>query len=83
MSENPSSGGIAGMGAGLGMGLAAGSAMGSLAQAVFQQSTPTSTPSAEADPVEKLAKLKQMLDSGLIEQADYDAVKKEILAKML
>lgn len=83
MSENPSSGGIAGMGAGLGMGLAAGSAMGSLAQAVFQQSTPTTTPSAEADPVEKLAKLKQMLDSGLIEQADYDAAKKEILAKMI
>jgi len=35
-----------------------------------------------ADPVEQLGKLKQMLDAGLIEQAEYDAKKTEILGRM-
>lgn len=32
--------------------------------------------------MEKLAKLKKMLDAGLIEQADFDSKKAEILANM-
>ena len=31
----------------------------------------------------KLAKFKQMLDNGLITQADYDAAKAEILKKLI
>lgn len=34
------------------------------------------------DPMEVLGKLKKMLDSGLIEQAEYDAKKAEILSRM-
>lgn len=91
MSKNPGSGGIASMGAGLGMGMAAGGAMGSLAQAVFQQPLQQSQPATNSsvtsttsvDPMEKLSKLKQMFDAGLIEQEEYDSVKKEILSKMI
>jgi len=35
-----------------------------------------------ADPTEKLAQLKKMLDGGLITQAEYDTKKGEILSKM-
>ena len=34
------------------------------------------------DPVETLTKLKRLLDAGLIEQAEYDAKKSEILSRM-
>jgi len=37
------------------------------------------TPPAEADPVAQLTKFKQMLDAGLITQADYDAAKAKVL----
>lgn len=43
------------------------------------QSPPS--PSQE-DPMEVLGKLKRMLDAGLIEQAEYDAKKAEILSRM-
>ena len=46
-----------------------------------QTSTPVQTLKTE-DPRETLAKLKQMLDEGLIEQADYDAKKSEVLSRM-
>merc|ERR1712060_406832 len=36
----------------------------------------------DSDPAEKLAKLKAMLDDGLITEADYDAKKADILANM-
>ncbi len=42
---------------------------------------PTTQPIAE-DPVEVLGKLKRLLDAGLIEQAEYDAKKAEILSRM-
>lgn len=35
-----------------------------------------------ADPTEKLKQLKRMLDEELITEADYEAKKAEILAKM-
>ena len=35
-----------------------------------------------ADPVEVLGKLKRLLDAGLIEQEEYDAKKREILANL-
>ena len=44
---------------------------------------PSQTPSAPAeDPVAKLAKAKQMLDQGLISEAEYESVKAKILAQM-
>ena len=45
--------------------------------AVTNQSQPT-----VEDPVEVLGKLKKLLDAGLIEQAEYDAKKEEILSRM-
>lgn len=49
--------------------------------AVQQTPVESATPAAE-DPVEVLAKLKRMLDAGLIEQSEYDAKKAEILSRM-
>lgn len=40
------------------------------------------TSGAAEDPMETLGKLKKMLDAGLIEQAEYDAKKAEILSRM-
>ena len=64
--------GAAGM---MGIGMASGmmGGMGSL-----QQPVAPATPAAE-DPVAKLKKAKEMLDLGLITQADYDAVKTKAL----
>ena len=44
-------------------------------------SAPANTANAE-DPMEVLGKLKKLLDAGLIEQAEYDAKKAEILSRM-
>jgi len=51
----------------------------------FTQKTADTPPTqnvATDDPVVTLKKLKEMLDLGLIEQAEYDAKKKEIMNKM-
>lgn len=57
----------------MGMGMnAVGGAMGMMQQP--QQAAP-----AAEDPMAKLSKMKQMLDAGLITQADYDAAKAKIL----
>ena len=82
------------MGAGMSVGMAAGAAMTGMAGQMFanplmaqpqntaqgQQQQAASAPSD--DPVETLAKLKRMLDAGLIEQSEYDAKKAEILSRM-
>lgn len=60
----------------MGMGLnAVGGAVGDLQQ---QPTQPASTVTTE-DPMEKLAKMKKMLDEGLITQEDYDKAKEKIL----
>ena len=82
----------AGTGGLIGMGMAAGATgIGALQQPVpgiGGQSTPPgmapppppAPPAAPAeDPVAKLAKFKEMLDAGLITQADYDAAKNKVL----
>lgn len=52
-------------------------------QSAVPQSNGEATKSTAAeDPVETLAKLKRMLDAGLIEQSEYDAKKAEILGRM-
>lgn len=77
-SAGENGGGAAGM-AFMGMGMnAVGGAMGGLQQQPTQPAQPTQ-PTAAEDPVEKLAKLKKMLDAGLITQEDYDAAKAKIL----
>lgn len=48
---------------------------------VGSSQTTTSTGPQE-DPMETLGKLKKLLDAGLIEQAEYDAKKAEILSRM-
>ncbi len=67
-------GGVSGM-AFMGMGVnAVGGAVGGL-----QQPTQPANNQPAEDPYEKLAKLKKMLDEGLITQEDYDAQKNKIL----
>ena len=90
MAGNP--GNIAGqVGAGLGMGAAAANAFGQMANQMFNPNImpntsgiqQSQTPSGNTnDPMEKLSKLKKMLDAGLIEQSEYDAKKSEILSSM-
>lgn len=65
--ENGGAGNMAFMGMGMN---AVGGAMGGLQQPATQP---------EQDPIEKLKKMKEMLDAGLITQEDYDEQKKKIL----
>ncbi len=67
-----------------GMGMAAGVAGISGLQQPVAAAVPVATPAAPAaapadDPIARLTKAKQMLDAGLITQADYDAVKAKAL----
>jgi len=74
--ENQGPGGL------VGMGMAAGTTgIGALQQPVQPApQAPAAAPQAPAeDPVAKLAKFKEMLDAGLITQADYDAAKAKAL----
>ncbi|EYR62438.1 virion core protein (lumpy skin disease virus) [Actinotalea ferrariae CF5-4] len=78
------SGGAAGM---LGLAIAAGaSGAAGLQQpstaapsAVVTEATSAASLSDESDPVASLTKFKQLLDAGLITQADYDAAKAKVL----
>ena len=81
MSQNPSSGGLAGAGAGIVAGVEVAKSISKLTDSVFGD-TISSAPQAEDD-VERLAKLKKMLDMQLISQDDYDKVKNEILKKII
>ena len=87
MAANP--GNIAGqVGAGIGMGMATANAFGEIANQMFNSNNvppmqnSVQNNSANDDPMEKLSKLKKMLDAGLIEQSEYDAKKAEILSSM-
>ncbi len=64
----------------MGMGMnSVGGAMSGLQQPVQQPQPQQPEPKQEEDPVEKLTKLKKMLDAGLITQEDYDKAKQKIL----
>jgi len=93
--KNP--GGIAGLGVGLGAGVAMGgqyaNAMNqAYAPQMIPPPQPVPTPQAGAavavaasagdDIMGRLGQLKKMLDAGLIEKAEYDEKKKELLAKL-
>ena len=81
VSQNPSSGGLAGAGAGIVAGVEVAKSISKLTDSVFGENT-SPAPQMEDD-VERLAKLKKMLDKQLISQDDYDKVKNEILKKMI
>jgi membrane protease subunit (stomatin/prohibitin family) len=75
-------GGLAGIGAGLGAGALLGQTM---AQAMTGAASQPAAPAAPAElPIEeRLAKLKGLLDKGLISAADYDSTKAELLKKLI
>jgi membrane protease subunit (stomatin/prohibitin family) len=75
-----SAGENAGVGGLFGMGMATGGIGGlaGLQQPVAAPAPAAAAPAAD-DPIAKLTKAKQMLDAGLITQADYDAVKAKAL----
>ena len=88
-------GSMAGMGMGLGAGMAMGGQMASAVGQSFapvahaQVATPAPAPAApviaataENDIMAKLSQLKKMMEAGLIEKAEYDEKKKDLLSKM-
>lgn len=76
-----SAGQNAGVGGLMGMGIATGGLGGlaGLQQPVAPAPVAAAAPPVADDPIAKLTKAKQMLDAGLITQADYDAVKAKAL----
>lgn len=80
-------GGLAGIGAGLGAGAMLGQAMAQGMSGAMQPPA-AAAPAAPAAPAEvsiedRLAKLKGLLDKGLISAADYDSTKAELLKKLI
>ena len=77
-------GGLAGMGAGLGAGVAVGQAMAQGLSGAFApaQSAAAAAPAQESIE-DRLAKLKGLLDKGLISAVDYDTTKAELLKKLI
>ncbi len=73
-------GGMAGIGANLAVGAVMGQAM---AQAMKPASAEAPAAVAAPDPAVRLGQLKTLLDQGLIQQADYDTAKAEILKKLV
>ena len=59
---------------------AAGNVMGGFQQPVYQQpQQPQQQTQQQEDPYEKLAKLKKLLDDGVISQEEFDEAKKKLL----
>lgn len=84
MVSNPGAGGGAADLAGMALGMAASTPFMAMAQDVVSPVAGAGAPEASSadDPVATLAQLKKLLDMGLIEQADYDSKKAEILGRM-
>jgi membrane protease subunit (stomatin/prohibitin family) len=85
--ENEGSGGMAGMGAGMGAGMMMANMMGQQLQNVNQQqgqqNQQQAQPKMSADEImSAIEKLGKMKDAGLITQEEFDAKKKDLLAKM-
>lgn len=82
-------GGLAGIGAGLGVGAGVGQAMAGAMAGMMQPATQPAAQPAQSvqttseDPQAKLAKLKSLLDGGLISQEDYDKAKAEVLKQLI
>lgn len=79
-------GGLAGVGAGLAAGVGMGQVMMDAlrtAQTPAAPAAPAAPAPAADDPEARLAKLKALLEKGLVTPADYDAAKAEILKKLI
>ena len=80
-------GGMAGLGASLGAGMGVGAVMSqALAGGMAGIANPVAAPApaaAAADPGARLQQLKELLDKGLISQAEFDGVKADILKKLV
>lgn len=79
VSTNEGAGGIAAVGAGLGVGLGMSGAFGEMAQQVVSQNQQSSSANTV---VEKLKKLKEVFELGLISQAEFDVKKQELLSQI-
>jgi membrane protease subunit (stomatin/prohibitin family) len=75
-------GGMAGIGMGLGAGMAMGNQMAGAVNSSLNTANTANAAPAGDDIVGKLSQLKKMLEGGLIEKAEYDEKKKELLSKM-
>ena len=69
----------------MGMGMnAAGNVMGGFQQPVYQQpQQPQQQTQQQEDPYEKLAKLKKLLDDGVISQEEFDEAKKKTFGGLI
>ena len=82
-------GGLAGIGAGLGVGAGVGQAMAGAMAGMMQPAAQSAAQPAQnvqtasEEPQAKLAKLKSLLDGGLIAQEDYDKAKAEVLKQLI
>ena len=74
-------GGMAGIGANLAVGAVMGQAMAQAMKPAAAEAPPAAA--AAPDPAARLGQLKALLDQGLIQQADYDTAKAEILKKLV
>jgi membrane protease subunit (stomatin/prohibitin family) len=79
---NAPGGNLAGAGVGIGAGVSLGQMMGQAFQAGQQPQQGAPAAAAAEDPMQKLQKLKAMLDANLISQAEYDQKKADILSKL-
>ena len=91
VARNEAVGQFTNLGVGLGTAAGVGGAVGGLVGTAINSAIPSSHgkegPLAvdevkKEDPIETLSKLKKLLDAGLIEQADYDTKKAEVLSRM-
>jgi membrane protease subunit (stomatin/prohibitin family) len=76
-------GGLAGVGAGLAAGVGLGQVMMAALRPAQTPAAPVAPAPAADDPEARLAKLKALLEKGLVTPADYDAAKAEILKKLI
>ena len=74
--ENGGANGMAFMGMGVN---AVGGVMGTMQQPAQQPAQPAQQPAQAEDPYEKLGKLKDLLDKGVISQEEFDAAKAKLL----
>jgi membrane protease subunit (stomatin/prohibitin family) len=85
--QNPGTAGdIAGAGIGLGTGVAVGGAMGQAIRDALNPQAQPQTPAPQAasgsSPVEELTKLKNLLDAGVIDQAEFDRLKQDVMKRI-
>lgn len=85
LAEQPggAAGSLLSQGLGLGIGLGAGPGIGAQVSSILQTAgAPPGESLQAADPMQRLAKLKSLLDAGLIDPSDFEAKKRQILEEI-